>query len=508
MSKENASKIPLTSPAGIEIENVDCHHFISVLNTQWHMQVEKGIGNGTRPRVALLLGAPGIGKTQIVKQFAEEKGADFISPDISLMAKEDFLGLPDVVSTQKSIYNDDGVLIKMGEGVSIQNPVNFLPFWVEKHEMMSTEEGRIEVEKKHGKGSWLAKTPIVIFLDEIPNAHKTVLNAVKKFIQDYAVNTHLLPANCMIVAAGNRPIDSPEGASDLFELDKALGGRFVPMNFVPKMSEWIDWADRTNKRYHEMKKINPNITMLYVLPEIIDFLKRDAENQTDDQYGDNMYNLTNSTRGAFATPRTWVEFSKECIANVEMNDGELNNWYNVLSEDQLRFMCRTAVGRDAAQAFMMYISVMRELDARSVEMILTDPEAAPMMRSLQVDPELGRGLKMEPFYGLLDYLMKTDELNVVDNPTLKLKYIYNVGVYMVRTEQLEIISAGFSYLEKQYKEMSAFDAKRIDALDREGKDTLEDLRRLINEGKESGLQAKSFLDNKAKGKFARKGKKI
>jgi len=111
-----------------------------------------------------LWGAPGIGKSSIVKQIAQSRGIGFIDLRLALMDPTDLKGIP--------FYDKES-------HTALWAPPAFLP--------------------KEGEG--------ILFLDELNSAAPSVQASAYQLILDRKVGEYELPDGWAIVAAGNREGD-------------------------------------------------------------------------------------------------------------------------------------------------------------------------------------------------------------------------------------------------------------------------------------------------------------
>jgi len=142
-------------------------------------------------------GPPGVGKSQTVRQFAAEIGADLVDVRASLLDAVDLRGLPQIV-----------------DGITTWAPPGFLP-------------------ADAGDGA-----PVVLFLDELPNAPQLVQAALLQLVLDRRLGEYSLPDNVFVVAAGNR-VGDRAGASRLLS---SLSSRLVMVDFETSLSAWMEWA--------------------------------------------------------------------------------------------------------------------------------------------------------------------------------------------------------------------------------------------------------------------------
>lgn len=154
-------------------------------------------------------GHAGIGKSSIVKQYAEEKGYHFFP--FYLGTQSD---LGDILGLAEFITNEDG-----------SKSTHFaIPKWL---------QDTIQYCKDNPNSG------AIIFLDEFNRARRDILNGMFSLALDKTFHTVKLPKNCHIVAAGNPPTDE-YFTTDVNET--ALMARFVHIKLDPTFEEWKDYA--------------------------------------------------------------------------------------------------------------------------------------------------------------------------------------------------------------------------------------------------------------------------
>jgi hypothetical protein len=142
-----------------------------------------------------LWGAPGIGKSSIVKQIAQENDLDFIDLRLALMDPTDLKGIP--------FYDKES-------HTALWAPPAFLP--------------------REGKG--------ILFLDELNSAAPAVQSSAYQLILDRRVGEYELPEGWAIVAAGNR--DGDRGVT--YRMPAPLANRFVHFELEVSVDDWRRWA--------------------------------------------------------------------------------------------------------------------------------------------------------------------------------------------------------------------------------------------------------------------------
>lgn len=160
-------------------------------------------------------GAPGIGKSQVLKQVADELSIGFLPLMLSQFPSEDVAGLP-IPRKQED-----------GGFVTIRSLPDFLP--------------------TSGKG--------ILFFDEINQAQPSVLNAIFQLILDrkLAGNTYTLPEGWVVFAACN----DVEHNQNITEFEPPWNDRFLHINFHPTCDEWLRYAKtKFNKKTYEFLSNN------------------------------------------------------------------------------------------------------------------------------------------------------------------------------------------------------------------------------------------------------------
>ena len=156
----------------------------------------------TKKRPVFLWGAPGIGKSDIVKQITNTfTNSHLIDIRLSLWEPTDIKGIP---------YFDSN-LNKM--------------VWAPPMELPDAE-----MAKQYDT--------IVLFLDEMNSAAPAVQAAAYQLILNRRVGQYTLPDNVYIVAAGNR--DADKGVT--YRMPAPLANRFVHLEMAVSFDDWFDWA--------------------------------------------------------------------------------------------------------------------------------------------------------------------------------------------------------------------------------------------------------------------------
>lgn len=165
-------------------------------------------------RPIMLWGPPGIGKSDIVQQIADEDDRPVIDMRLLIMEPTDLKGIP--------YYCPESNTMRWA-------PPNELP-----------NENEVHLHNA------------ILFLDEITAAPPSVQAAAYQLILNRRVGTYSLPKDVRIIAAGNRETDRAVA----HRMPSALKNRFVHITMKTNYDDWMLWAVRNN-----------------IHPDIVGFLK-------------------------------------------------------------------------------------------------------------------------------------------------------------------------------------------------------------------------------------------
>ncbi len=156
-------------------------------------------------RPVLLEGSTGIGKSQIVGEFARERGLGFVVLDLSLLEPPDLVGLP-IIEGGRTHYATPAELPNQGSGV--------------------------------------------LMLEELNRAEIPVMQPALQLLSARRLHAYELPEGWTCVAA----INPEDGDYQVNHLDPALRARFLQLSVYADRDTWMAWAASTN--------VHPVITRL------------------------------------------------------------------------------------------------------------------------------------------------------------------------------------------------------------------------------------------------------
>lgn len=220
----------------------------------------------------MLHGSPGVGKSDVVRQIAKQRGIDLIDLRLSQLDPVDLRGVPSVDIKKR---------------ITLWNTPNFLP----------TE----------GKG--------ILFLDEINSAAQATQAAAYQLVLDRKLGDYELPPGWAIIAAGNRTTDR----AIVNQMSTALKNRFTHLNYEVNNDDWCDWALRSNIAVEVLGFIRFRPMLLN------EFEQRNASKEEKER----VQRLKDAQ--AFATPRSW-EFLSKIVQQKPSSDVEYELYTGVVGE--------------------------------------------------------------------------------------------------------------------------------------------------------------------------------
>lgn len=204
-------------------------------------------------RPVFLLGAPGIGKTAIMEQVAEELGIAILSYSMTHHTRQSALGLPYIAHKEYEGMQYDVSEYTMSEIIAAI------------YDLMA------ETGIKEG----------ILFLDEINCVSETLAPSMLQFLQYKVFGKHQVPEGWVIVTAGN----PPEYNRSVREFDVVTLDRLKVLEVEAEYSVW--------KKYAEDRQMHPSITNY-------------LEIHKDDFYG-----IETTAKGkSYITARGWEDLSK------------------------------------------------------------------------------------------------------------------------------------------------------------------------------------------------------
>jgi len=270
-------------------------------------QATEFITNALRIKeIPYISGAPGIGKSDIVAQVADDFNLMLLDIRLSQKLPEDLTGLPSLnEKTGKAEYN----------------PFDTFP--------MATDK------VPDGYDGWL------IFLDELSSSSEEIMAAIYSLLLGHTVGGKKVHPKALIVAAGNRSTDSAIARA----LPDTLITRMLPFEMVTNAKDWIRWACQP-----KVNSAEPVVDFITKYPDLlhttIDHSKRE-ELET------------------YPTPRGWAKVFKAVHLHEKLSQskkitrkdpaglpvGGAPSIDGAIISPEIQFIINAAVGTTAAKSF-------------------------------------------------------------------------------------------------------------------------------------------------------------
>ena len=205
-----------------------------------------------KQRPIFLMGAPGIGKTAIMEQIAQELGVALVSYSMTHHTRQSALGLPFI---EKKKYGGKEY------NISEYTMSEIIASCYDMMEDTGLEEG-------------------ILFLDEINCVSETLAPSMLQFLQYKIFGRHRVPDGWIVVTAGN----PPEYNNSVREFDIVTWDRLKRIDVDPDYDVWKEYAYKTG--------VHPAITTY------LDIKKTD------------FYKIETTVDGkSFVTARGWSDLS-------------------------------------------------------------------------------------------------------------------------------------------------------------------------------------------------------
>lgn len=242
----------------MNISKMNVNEIISILSNSYSKLIKANKPIKLMPSV-MLWGAPGVGKSQAIRQIGKEieskTGKTVVVTDVRLL-----------------LFNPIDL-----RGIPTSNEDKTLAVWL-KPQIFQMDESKNVIN--------------ILFLDEISAAPPSVQAAAYQITLDRVIGEHKLPDNCIVIAAGNRVTDKAVA----YKMPKALANRLLHIEVQENFASWKDWAIKAgiNEKVIGFLSFKPDFLMKF-------------NPESDDL--------------AYPTPRSWEMVSNilNYVSNNEVN---------------------------------------------------------------------------------------------------------------------------------------------------------------------------------------------
>lgn len=163
----------------------------------------------------MLSGSPGIGKSDLIKQIADEYKLELIDIRLSTMDPVDLSGFPTIK-----------------DGMASFVPMDIFPL----------ENASIPA----GKNGW------ILFMDELTSAALAVQAAAYRVILDKEIGKHKLHPKVAVIGAGNLSTDD----AIVNRMGTAMQSRLIHIELGVTIKEWLVWANQNDIDHRVMAYLN------------------------------------------------------------------------------------------------------------------------------------------------------------------------------------------------------------------------------------------------------------
>ena len=154
---------------------------------------------------SMIHGGPGVGKSEIVYQVAQELNAKLFEIRANLFDPVDVRGGLKVVEMKDGTYRT-----------------------------------RYGVPEDYPDTNY--QGTVIIFIDELTTAPKATQNSLLQLLTTGKIGTYVVPKNTIFIGAGNRSIDR----AAIHEMPTPVKNRFSHFLLEPHIDDWVAWAVKNN----------------------------------------------------------------------------------------------------------------------------------------------------------------------------------------------------------------------------------------------------------------------
>lgn len=253
-------------------------------------------------RPILLMGPPGVGKTAIAQQAAQECGVALVSYTMTHHTRQSAIGLPSIRAASFEGQRFQVTEYTMSEIIA------------------SVYRAMEETGLKTG----------ILFLDEVNCVSETLAPAMLQFLQCKTFGGHTLPEGWVIVAAGN----PPEYNRSVRDFDIVTLDRVRRLDIQASFQPWKEYA-----------------YLRQVAPVILAYLELKPQN---------FYKLETTVDGKrFATARGWEDLSRLITVSQQL---ELPVDEGVVAQ----YIQYPAIAKDFANYYDLYLKYQSDYDVEAI----------------------------------------------------------------------------------------------------------------------------------------------
>lgn len=213
-----------------------------------------------------IIGPAGIGKTQLMKEVANDLGVALVNVRVGQLEPGELIGIPRE-ETQNGItvmkyslpgylphykHNDDGSIAIREDGKKILDIDRLGSMVQNRRELLKKFDG--DLDKVEG---------CIVFFDEINRvAGDDTKQAIFQLPEQYRIHTYEIPENCCLFAASNPNTDDYQ--VNEIDQERAFMDRFLHLQAEPRLEDWMIWAEKRGIHEGIVSFINADPNALFV----------------------------------------------------------------------------------------------------------------------------------------------------------------------------------------------------------------------------------------------------
>ena len=304
-------------------------------------------GNSAR---LMIWGAPGIGKSAILRNVLRELKGDF--PDYRLIVKTLSNETPDNFTLPTYVYKEDGTAAELETTLNDNGSGNGKYSTKEKTPIAATDVPKTWMPVYKPTGDELMDEEMdaalghgLLFIDELSRATPQVLNVVLPLVNEGDFNGYKLGSGWSIVVASNREEDEESGQSNI---GNALANRFAQVYYEPTCKTWRKWADKQGF-------MSPLLLQWLSMPE--------HENLSGGKFYYWDFNESGSSINPtklMCTPRSWTNAMRELATYAHTGTLEGFSIFDI-PERVVKRVLNKNVPKDAVDGFWAFLETVSKI---------------------------------------------------------------------------------------------------------------------------------------------------
>lgn len=268
------------------------------------------------PEIPYLAGEPGIGKSELFAQVADQFNLKLIAEHLSQRLPEDLMGMPRINDkTGRSEYVPFGIIPLEGDSLPLDEDGDEMDGWL-------------------------------LLLDELADADDDMWSAIYPLLLSREIGGHKIHPNVLIGAAGNRESDSALAR----RLPDTLVTRMLCREMKASHADWMTWAKNSPKRNER----------------VVEFVGKNPSMLLSNMASEDRLELQ-----SYETPRGWAKVMNLVNTHERMTAGQTDDVDALTQEESMGVTLsesvvngiQAGIGDFAAKAFVEFYDDSTRLPA-------------------------------------------------------------------------------------------------------------------------------------------------